>query len=180
MPSTHEQPRAPSSTTTMRLLTEESDSLCGIYAAFSELERAKATLDRRLSLIPNGKRDLGLARSTLLRLMEKILATVPVEKLTSLKRNMRYMHYRVYPVKPVSVPENETVVHSSDLSVLAQYAHQYACVGCDKDCNHCELGKALDNTLVQCRGFNESWTWIDPTKDYTDFDVMPKGENDHE
>ena len=175
MPNTHDQPRAPA---TARLQIEETDSLCGIYAAFSELERAKKTLDKRLSMIPNGKRDLGLVRTTLYRLVERILATVPAEKLKSLRRNMAYMHYRVYPVKPVSPPEDETVVFASDLAVLTQYAHKYACIACDRDCNRCDLGKALDHTLVQCRGPNESWTWIDPTKAYTDNDVMPKGENE--
>ena len=175
MPDTHDQPRAQA---TARLQIEETDSLCGIYAAFSELERAKKTLDKRLSMIPNGKRDLGLARSTILRLMEQILATVPADKLLSLRRNMRQMRYRVYPVPPVSTPEDETIMSASDLAILTQYAHKYACIACDKDCNQCELGKALDRTLVQCRGPNESWTWIDPTKDYTDNDVMLKGENE--
>ena len=176
MPSTQtQQPRAPA---TARLRAEESDSLCGIYAAFSELERAKGTLDKRLDLVPNGKRDLGLAKATLLRLMERIMKTVPPDKLMSLRRNMKYMRYRVYPVPPAAMPEDETIMSASDLAVLTRYAHKYACVACDRDCNQCELGKALDHTLVQCRGPKESWTWIDPTKDYTDNDAMMKGEND--
>lgn len=177
MPSTQDQPRNP---VTLRLKAEECDCICAVFASLTELEKAETVLSKRLQYVENGKQDLSTLMDSLQSLVKRILATVPADKLVSLRKNMKYMHYRVYPVKPVSLPEDETVVLATDISTITRYAHQYACIACNDDCNTCDLGRALDRTLIQCRSPNERWTWIDPSKDYTDQDAMLMKEDLHD
>ena len=97
---------------------------------------------------------------------------IPLEKLLALQRNMKCMSYRIYLAKPVTLPKEDVIVKGEDLATLARYAHDYSCTACDKDCNKCELGAALDHTMIQSRGHNESWSWIDCDRDYEDKDVI--------
>ena len=104
--------------------------------------------------------------------IDRILETIPLEKLLALQRNMKCMSYRIYLAKPVTLPKEDVIVKGEDLATLARYAHDYSCTACDKDCNKCELGAALDHTMIQSRGHNESWSWIDCDRDYEDKDVI--------
>lgn len=169
MPKKEESVRAP---TVMRLRSDETNDLFALYASLHEIDRAKSSLEKRLRSIPGAWRDISLLRSVLSKLVDRILETVPPEKLVSISRNMRCMTYRVYLSRPVTIPHDEVLVDGEDLEVLTRYAHGYTCVGCDKDCNKCELGKALDHVMIQCRGYHESWSWIDCDRDYDDKDVM--------
>ena len=157
---------------TMRLRATETDSLFALYASLQEIDRAKADLERRIKLTQNGWRDVSMIRSVLSKLIDKILETIPREKLVSLKRNMRSMRYRIYLARPVTMPPEQIIIDGEDMATLVKYAHDYSCIACDKDCNKCELGKALDHAMIQCRGRNESWSWIDCTKDYEDKDAI--------
>lgn len=162
--------RAP--TERVRLYAAETDSVFALIASQMELEKAKRVMERRLRTIPGAWRDISLLCAVLSKLIDKILETVPIDKLQQLQRNMKYMSYRVYMAKPVTIPKDEVVVSGEDMEVLTRYAHEYSCIACDKDCNKCELGKALDHTMIQSRKRNESWSWINGTEDYTDSDAM--------
>ena len=161
------------SPTITRLRADETDSVFALYACLQEIDKAKKSMEKRFRTIPGGWRDISMLRSVLSKLIDRILETVPSDKLVSLSKNMRYMSYRVYFVRPVTLPHDEVVVTGDDLATLTQYAHEYSCTACDKDCNKCELGKALDHVMIQCRKHNESWSWIDCTRDYDEKDAMP-------
>ena len=167
-----EEKKARSPTIT-RLRADETDSVFALSACLQEIDKAKQSMEKRLKTIPGGWRDIALVRSVLSKLIDRILETVPSDKLVSLSKNMRYMSYRVFFARPVILPRDEVVVVGEDLEVLTRYAHEYSCLACDNDCNKCELGKALDHTMIQCRKHNESWSWIDCTKDYSERDAMP-------
>lgn len=158
---------------TMRLRASETNALFTLYASLQEIDHAKDEMEKRLRAIPYGWRDISLIRSVLSKLIDQILETVPIEKLVSLSRNMRCMSYRVYFAPPVTAPPpDEVIVKAEDLAALAKYAHECTCIACDKNCNKCELGAALDHTLIQSRRRNESWSWIDCDQDYEDKDAI--------
>lgn len=156
----------------LRLRSSETDALFALYASLQEIDHAKSEMEKRLRSIPGGWRDISLIRSVLSKLIDRILETVPLEKLVSLNRNMRHMTYRVYFAPPVTIPPDEVIVKGDDLAVLIRYAHSFSCTACDNDCNKCALGKALDHTMVQSRGCHESWSWIDCDREYEEKDVM--------
>lgn len=162
--------RAP---TVQRLRADETNDLFALYASLHEIDRAKQDMEKRLRSIPGGWRDVSLVRSVLSKLIDRILETVPTDKLLSLSRNMKCMSYRVYFARPVTLPHDQVIVDGDDLATLTRYAHEYSCTACDNDCNKCELGKALDHIMIQSRGHNESWSWIDCDRDYEDKDAMP-------
>ncbi len=155
-----------------RLRADETSSLLALYASLQEIDTAKENMEKRLRTIPGGWRDISLVRTVLSKLIDRLLGTVPIEKLQSISRNMRCMTYRIHFVRPVTLPPDEAIVNGDDLETLIRCAHNFYCVACDKDCNKCNLGKALDHTMIQCRKHNESWSWIDCETDYDDEDVI--------
>ena len=154
------------SPTVQRLRGAELESLFALLAGMKEIQAAKESMENRFRSIPGGYRDISMIYAVLSKLIDKLLETVPDDKRQSLRRNAKYMVYRVYPAKPVSLPGDEAVVYAKDLSVLAKTAHDYACTACDNDCNKCEIGQALDRIMVQCRARKESWSDIDGIGDY--------------
>ena len=163
MPDDEKKTRAP---TLLRLRAAETTVLFAFYASLHEIDRAKKEMEKRIRLIPNGWRDINLIQSVLTRLVDQIRKTIPPDKLSSLDRNGKRMTYRVHFTPPVTLPPDELIIKGDDLDTLVRYAHDYSCTACDKDCNKCTLGKALDHTMIQCRGRNESWSWIDCGQDY--------------
>lgn len=149
--------RAPTIT---RLHSAEVNGMYMLYAAWHDFSQIKQMLEKRLRTIPGGWRDFSLVVSVMSKLIDKLLQTIPQDKLISMSRNMKHMSYRVYLVRPVTPPEDEIVVDADDLAALAKYSHQYACLACNGNCDKCSLGKALDHTMVQSRERGESWAWI--------------------
>ena len=164
--------------TRMRLRSDETESMFALFAGLQELEKAMASMERRLRSIPNGWRDIRMLWSVQTKLIDKLMLTVPPEKLSSLKRNLRHMCYRIYMYHPVDVPDDEVVVADDDLKALTEYAHGYACLACENNCNTCKLGKALDHVMIQTRKYDERWSWIDCETDYTDAQAIPVKDGD--
>lgn len=156
-----------------RLRADETNVLFALYASLQEIDNAKRDMEKRLRTIPGAWRDISLLRSVLSKLLDRIFETIPTEKLLSLHKNMKHMSYRIYFARPVTSDPDDVIVSGEDMEVLTRYAHDYGCTACDRDCNKCDLGKALDHTMIQTRGYNESWSWIDCERDYDDKDVMP-------
>ena len=161
-----------SDNTTLRLRAEEVDDLFALHACLDQFDRARADMEKRPNLIPNGKRDMAMITAVLDKLIDKIMDTIPPEKRDSLKRNMRRMCYQIYLAHPAVRHPEEIILTGPDLEVLTRYSHSYACLGCDKDCNKCELGKALDHAMIQCRRHNESWSLIDCKQQLTDTNAI--------
>jgi hypothetical protein len=140
-----------------------------LFAALSEFKEARSILASRLKDIPGGTRDMAMLHAVLGKLIDKIILTIPVEKRVSMAHNMQLMFYQVYQTKPVSTPtKGSVVVDKNDFKTLLDIAHYWSCGACDKDCNKCDLGKALDHSMYQCRGKRESWSNIDLAEEWTD------------
>ena len=155
-----------------RLHSDEAASLFGLFAASQEIKSAMERLEKRIKLIPDALEDLSTVHAKLDTLLQRLLETIPTEKLLALKRNMQHMAFRVYMVKPVSVPRDVSLIDVDDLTTIIRSAHDFRCIACDSDCNRCDLGKALDRTMVQTRKKNESWSYVDIDKEYDEKDVV--------
>lgn len=166
--------------TLLRLRREETNDLFALYASLDQFDRAQADMGKRLSLIPNGKRDMAMLRAVLDKLIDRIMDTIPPEKRENLKRNLRRMCYQIYLAHPAVANPEEIIITGKDMEVLTRYVHGYACMGCDKDCNKCELGMTLDRVMIQCRRHNESWSLIDCEAELTDTNAIKvEGGNDN-
>ncbi len=110
-----------------------------------------------------------MVRTMLANLVQQIIRTIPAEKRLSLSRNMRNMYYKVYFVRPVNgTGPEEVIVDEKDLYLLTDKAHAWNCALCEQDCNRCDLGRALDHVMTQCRGKKERWADIDIHDEWTD------------
>lgn len=165
--------------TTPRLRAEEMNDLFALHASLDQFDRARRDMDQRLKLVSYGKRDMAMIRAVLDTLIDRIMETIPPEKRESLKRNMRRMCYQIYLAHPAVRNPEEIIISGPDMEVLTRYAHGYACMGCDKDCNKCELGATLDHVMIQCRRHDESWSLINCREELTDRNAIKvEGGND--
>lgn len=91
-------------------------------------------LDKRLEMIPYGKRDRGLINSTLLRITERIVDTVPADQLVKIHKQLP--HVRIYTGTkiPRDMYEKQYGLFMTfeELTVLTERAHE-TCLGCMLD-----------------------------------------------
>ncbi len=142
----------------LRCNREELNCIFGLFAAVTEFTKCEEVLQRRVKAIPNGWRDLRLLSGQTYKLVEKILRTVPVEKLQGVMRMLPNMQYKTCFGKNAAVEEDETIIKMSEMDAIVAAAHE-KCVLCDKDCNKCALGKSFDHVLADDRD-GGSWAMI--------------------
>ncbi len=145
---------------TIRCSRDDVNRIMGLFAAITEFDRCEKEMEQRVRACPNGWRDLRLIESTLDRLVENILQTVPIEKLQSIKRMMPGMQYKSYYGRPASIEKDETIIQTESLDVLTDFAHEHCKFCIDGNCNNCKLGKVLDSILAEDRD-GQSWGFID-------------------
>ena len=155
-----------------RLHSEEVTGLYSLFAISQELINVRKRLEKRLRRIPNAWRDIAMLQTVTDKVLMRVLETMPTEKLAALRRNMKHMAYRIYLTKPLQIPEDECLINAHNLTTLLKSAHEYRCVACDNNCNTCDLGKTMDQIMVQTRKRGESWSWIDIDREYDDKDVI--------
>lgn len=140
----------------------EIEEIFAFFAVLQEIGKAKTDMRTRLKAVTNGWRDIRMIETVLTNLIDRLLVTLPGEKLLSIKRVLPHMSYRIYFNRSVVSHDDDdaTVISMDDLDELVKAAHGYRCVCCDENCNRCALGKALDHVLVRHRGRDESWSYL--------------------
>lgn len=104
------------------------------------------SLKERLRTIPHGWRDMRLAVTTIDRLLDKLLGTVPEKKLRAIQTELKHAVCELKIVPPVSHPPGCVYVEESALINLADRAISMDCMFCmknDKECTQCELYRTL-------------------------------------
>lgn len=150
-----------------RIRQYETYDLFAMFAAAQELDRCAVELERRLHDIPGGYRDMMMIKTVLRNLCNKILFTIPDEKLDQLKRTLPHMQYKVYMNGSIgSIEKREMIIAEEDFDTLVQSAREYRCIVCDNNCGKCDLGKVFDRNFSYCRLPTESWSAI-PDSDLT-------------
>lgn len=130
-----------------RLNAYEQADVLDIAAAISLAERVQ--LDERLAGVKYGKRDLGMARSALVRVLEHIFETVPLEQLKSIRRQLQLIEFST-GVKGAGVTQADKTygrfLTFEQIGALVD-ACRDTCMLCDKlpgTLKRCKLRKALD------------------------------------
>lgn len=118
-------------------------ALCCLMGAVNMLKKNKETLEDRLRLVKGGWRDIQLVTSVCDKLFEKILDTVPIKKLLSIQREMRYMVCET-KLGSASRPQDEDdiFITNTALKKMVNRAICMDCTFCEKtkqECKKCEL-----------------------------------------
>lgn len=133
----------------------------GLFAAVEEIERAETEFSDRLKYIPNALRDLRMIKSVLSNLLVNILSTIPVDKLESIQRMSRRMHYNVtFGAQASQMETDEVLLTTNQVDIFARYAHEHCKLCVDMDCGRCDLGRTFDKTLTIDRD-GGNWAFID-------------------
>jgi hypothetical protein len=133
----------------------------GLLAGLQEMKNAEETIQRRFRAVPNGWRDIRMLEAVTSNLIDKLLLTYPVEKLTSMKRMMPHMKYRLHcGVSASKLNEDECIISEKELDTLSVFAHEQCKLCVEQNCNRCALGKVLDGILCNDRE-GRSWASID-------------------
>lgn len=127
-------------------------------------------MEKRIRAIPHGLRDIRMIRSVSEKLCQSLLDTLPPEKCESVLENGKRMIYDIHfnQFASDSPTHGFALVNGNDLETLIHAVHDYHCFGCGKKCGSCDIGKAFDHIMVQCRKSNESWEFIDLRTDLMD------------
>ena len=128
------------------LSSREYEALRTLFGAVNALDTEN--LKNRCKLIKNGWRNLRLAQTLLKRLMEQILTTVPLKKLVSIQKELRYTVCEIKIRPPVEDKNCGTVYVKQEAMVrLADRAINMDCCVCEKsakECKRCQLFQDLN------------------------------------
>ena len=86
----------------IRLTASDRESLIRLNVAFEILETEGKQLERRLQAIQGGKRDYGLLKSKINKLMENMTDTIPDDQLMTYVRSLQMASYTVGIKRPVT------------------------------------------------------------------------------
>ena len=144
----------------IRCNRDDINRLFGLFAAQAEFEKCANQMEHRFRAVPGGWRDLKMLISVLDSLVDRVLMTVPVDKLAGIRRMIPGMLYKTYYARPASVEKDQTLILNEQLDILCDYAHEQ-CKLCDrKSCGGCKLGKVFDSILTYDRD-GRTWATID-------------------
>lgn len=132
------------------LTSGEYQALRSIFAAVSELATHETAIKSRARFVKNGWRDFRQCTTTLVRLMERIMNTIPLDKIRTIQRELDNTQLLIkVNAAPIKVDDGITYIGVKDLEKLVQKACENECMLCEKDkagVRHCEMRKCLENT----------------------------------
>lgn len=101
------------------------DSIFGLFAGIQEWEGAGETMERRIRAIPNGWRNYKLLLHLMDSLTVNLIATLPPEKLDSVRRMLPRMQYKVICGKQAcETRADECIIAMNDIDTMADAAHE--------------------------------------------------------
>lgn len=139
-----------------RLNAHERDALLGLKVAQLILlddESMFKPLESRLGIIPYGKRDLGLAKSAVNRLVSNLFNSVPQVQYDTMKRHMASSGYEIGVKRPGSQTKDNDYgmwLSWNQLKVLLSSTTD-KCLVCTADTQQqacCSLAKCLDSMAL--------------------------------
>ena len=122
----------------IRLSASDRESLMRLNVAFEILETEGDQLARRLRVIKDGKRDYGLIKSRINKLMECMIETIPEDQIMTYVRSLKMTSYTIGIKKPGPMGRNE-----KDYGMWLSYEVINALLnGCHDHCMMCSEDKA--------------------------------------
>jgi hypothetical protein len=136
-----------------RLSASERDAMLRISAAAAIIGTEPDKLAQRMegADLPFAKRDMGLVRSKIFKLLEALVLTIPDDQLLSFKKQIHNSTYNVGVRNPLQDKDND-----KDYGIWLPYSTVYTllagchdrCMMCDMDKGQrrgCKLKKAIDS-----------------------------------
>lgn len=122
----------------IRLTASDRESLIRLNVAYEIMETEGGQLDRRLRVINGGKRDYGLIKSRINKLMEGIVDTIPDDQLKTYINSLKMASYTIGIKKPGTMGRNE-----KDYGMWLSYEVINSLLsGCHDHCMMCPSDKA--------------------------------------
>lgn len=90
----------------IRLTASDREALVRLNIAYEILETEGEHLDRRMRAIPGGKRDIGMMKAKITKIMEKVIDTIPDDQLRTYVRSLEMASYSVGVKKPGTMGRN--------------------------------------------------------------------------
>ena len=110
-------------------------------------------LDKRLEGIKFGKRDMGNLRSTIQRVFEGLMATVPLEQALQLRKIMQTLRFSIGVPKPINRRDDDyglwVSMHTANTLANAALEQCMLCECNENQRRRCEIRKALDELPIQ-------------------------------
>lgn len=155
------RPERPDEIPEMRARSGETNWLFALMASVKTMEQVDESLGPRLDAIA-GRQELREIAKDATRLTNDLVMTWPQEKRKTLRNQARYLYYQINVGIPAGQDKTCTAIDVHQLGVILKYAHDTCklCVNPER-CNRCELGKAFDRCVPECRGKKDSWADID-------------------
>lgn len=151
----------------MKTRQEETDSIVFMKCAVKRFEEAQEVMGKRLHMVKNGWRDIRMVTSVLNSLFERIIDTIPPEKVDTLSMMMPDTRVRITYTRQIGKSQDDVIgIRQKDLDLLTAVAHDGVCKLCDGNCDRCDLGKVFDRFLFTERDKGESYTFMDMGNGY--------------
>lgn len=134
----------------IRLTASERESLIRLNVAYEILDSEGEHLARRFGVIPGGRRDLGMLKAKIKKLMEQVVGTIPDDQLKSYVNSLKMASYTVGIRKPGHMERDEKTygmwLPFEVINALLAGCHDH-CMMCPADKAErraCKLRKALE------------------------------------
>ena len=134
----------------IKLTASDKESLIRLNIAYEILESEGPQLDRRFRVIPGGRRDLGMLKAKINKLMQCVTDTIPDDQLMTYIRSLKMVSYTVGIKKPGRMERNDKEygmwLSFEIINALLSGCHDH-CMMCPSDKAQrraCTLRKALE------------------------------------
>ena len=134
----------------IKLTASDRESLMRLNIAYEILETEGDNLDRRLRQISGGKRDYGLIKAKINRLMHDVVDTIPQDQLMTYIRSLKMASYTIGIKKPGKMERNDKEyglwLSFDVINALLTGCHDHCmmCPGDKAERRACKLRKALE------------------------------------
>ena len=121
-------------------------ALLELFGLVNSFNQYSAVLEQHCRSTPNGWRDLRLLTSTAERLMEKILLTVPLKRLTAIQKDLHFARCELKVVPDYTVEKEKdgfAYVSNNALSNVVERLVNWECMLCDKSKGNAKQCKVL-------------------------------------
>ena len=135
----------------IKLTASDRESLMRLNIAYEILETEGDNLDRRLRQISGGKRDYGLIKAKINRLMHDVVDTIPQDQLMTYIRSLKMASYTIGIKKPGKMERNDKEyglwLSFDVINALLTGCHDHCmmCPGDKAERRACKLRKALES-----------------------------------
>ena len=137
------------STERKRMTAEERELFAALFALDNILDKFSGGYQRLCQRVPGGWRDYRIAQSRMASVITRLLDTVPVEQLLTVKRQLDLTEIRIGIKSAAGRDKNYWVMSYDDLADLAEYATKTECFTCDGAKHNCRLRQILKELPIQ-------------------------------